>query len=265
MPKAYIIEDEPRARKNFINLLESNFPDFSIVGSAGSVKESVEWLTAHPTDADVVFMDVELSDGTCFDILSRVDLQPMVVMTTAYDNYAAKAFEVNSVDYLLKPVSVENLHRAVGRIRERLEAREGKPEQDLAQLARLFQSAVQGGQPQAASYKEKFIVTLNNRIVPVSTRDIAFFYTEAKSTYLVTRQAACHVLDESLDTVEQQLDPQRFFRISRSCIVSESAIESVSKMLGGRMQVSVAEPLKSFTDLTVSRSRAGAFLDWLGK
>lgn len=257
---AFIIEDEPRARKNFISLLEKNFPDFEIVGSAGSVKESVEWLTAHPTDADVVFMDVELSDGTCFDILSRVDLQPLVVMTTAYDNYAVKAFEVNSVDYLLKPVSVEDLRRALGRVRERLEARESKPEQDLARLAQLL-----GGQPQAASYKEKFIVTLNNRIVPVSTRDIAFFYTEAKSTYLVTHQAVCHVLDESLDTVEQQLDPQRFFRISRSCIVSESAIESVSKMLGGRMQVSVADALKSFTDLTVSRSRANAFLAWLGK
>jgi len=260
MLHAFIIEDEPRARKNFISLLEKNFPDFEIVGSAGSVKESVEWLTAHPTDADVVFMDVELSDGTCFDILSRVNLQPLVVMTTAYDNYAAKAFEVNSVDYLLKPVSVEDLHRAVGRVRERLEAKEGSQQQNLERLARQLL----GGQTVVA-HKEKFIVTLNNRIVPVSTRDIAFFYTEAKSTYLVTHQAVCHVLDESLDTVEQQLDSQRFFRISRSCIVSEDAIESVSKMLGGRMQVSVADALKSFTDLTVSRSRANAFLAWLGK
>ena len=262
MTNAFIIEDEPRARKTFIGLLENNFPDFRIVGEAGSVKDSVEWLSAHPTEADVVFMDVELSDGTCFDILSRVTLQALVVMTTAYDNYAAKAFEVNSVDYLLKPVSVDSLHRAVGRIRERLGSKEQGQQQNLERLAQMFQS-LSGEQP--ATYKEKFIVHFNNRIVPVSTRDIAFFYTEAKNSYLVTREQVCHVLDESLDTVEQQLDPARFFRISRACIISEDAIESVSKMMGGRLQVSVAEPLKAYTDFTVSRSRAAAFLSWLEK
>ena len=105
--KTLVIEDEPRARKNLIALLEENFPDIKIIGETGSVRETLAWMKEN--EADAIFMDVELSDGNCFDIFRHTDVKGQVVMTTAYDNYAVKAFEVNSVDYLLKPIEIEDL------------------------------------------------------------------------------------------------------------------------------------------------------------
>lgn len=253
--KAFIIEDEPRARKTFMALLEQNFPQIQILGSAASVRESVAWLEQNAVD--VVFMDVELSDGTAFDIISRITARPLIVMTTAYHNYAVKAFEVNSVDYLLKPVDVEDLHRAVQRIEDKLRANE---KTDLARLVEALK-----GESDSSQYKEKFILHLNNLIVPVSVKEIAYFYAETKSSYIVTRAGARHPLDESLDTVESQLDPKAFFRISRSCIIAANAISSVSKLFGSRLEITLSPGLTSFTDMTVSRARVSSFMAWLEK
>ena len=164
--KALIVEDEPRAQRALENLLKANFPEVEVIGRAASVKETVDWLAGNRPD--VIFMDVELADGT-----------------TAYDNYAVKAFEVNSVDYLLKPVDVEELKRAVSRVEKRLGA--GGPRIDF--------DAVR----EAIRPREKFLIRLNDRIVPVSVRDIAYFYSEAKSTFIVTRDGKNYVLDDSLD------------------------------------------------------------------
>ena len=229
--KALIVEDEPRAQRALENLLKANFPDVEVIGRTASVKETVDWLAGNRPD--VIFMDVELADGTCFDIFAQTPVDAQVVMTTAYDNYAVKAFEVNSVDYLLKPVDVEELKRAVSRVEKRLGA--GGPRIDF----------------------------LNDRIVPVSVRDIAYFYSEAKSTFIVTRDGKNYVLDDSLDAIEAGLDPKAFFRISRGAIIAENVIDSASKLLGGRLRLTLANGIPSATDLTVSRARADAFLAWL--
>ena len=235
--KALIVEDEPRAQRALENLLKANFPEVEVIGRAASVKETVDWLAGNRPD--VIFMDVELADS--------VDAQ--VVMTTAYDNYAVKAFEVNSVDYLLKPVDVEELKRAVARVAQRLAA--GGPHIDF--------DAVR----EAIRPREKFLIRLNDRIVPVSVRDIAYFYSEAKSTFIVTRDGKNYVLDDSLDAIEVGLDPKAFFRISRGAIIAENVIDSASKLLGGRLRLTLANGIPAATDLTVSRARADAFLEWL--
>ena len=260
---AFIIEDEARARKTFINLLEQNFPQIHILGSAASVRESVTWLEQNAVD--VVFMDVELSDGTAFDILSRITVRPMIVMTTAYYNYAVKAFEVNSVDYLLKPVDVEDLRRAVGRIEDRLRANEKTDIERLADALRNELGAPGSAAGLSSLYRQKFILHLNNLIVPVQVSEIAYFYAETKSSYIVTKAGARHPLDESLDSIESELDPRAFFRISRSCIMAASSISSVSKLLGGRLSVTLPGNLTPFTDLTVSRARVQSFLEWFEK
>jgi DNA-binding LytR/AlgR family response regulator len=243
--RALIIEDEPHAQKNMISLLESNFPQVEVMGVAGSVKSTLQWLEEHKDGLpDVIFMDVELADGNCFDIFAKTDLRVPVIMTTAYDSYAVKAFEVNSLDYLLKPVEVEDLRRALSRVK----AGEVAPP------------------PQAVSApKEKFLIRLNDRIVPVHTRDIAYFYSEAKNSYIVTRENRKYVLDDSLDAIEQNIPRDGFFRISRSCIIAESVIESVSKLLGGRLRISLVHGLDNNTDLTVSRARVDSFMSWLEK
>ena len=262
--KALIVEDEPRAQRVLENLLRTHFPEVDIIGLTASVKETVGWLADHRPD--VIFLDVELSDGNCFDIFSQVPVDAQVVMTTAYDNYAVKAFEINSVDYLLKPIEVEDLKRAVNRVSERLGAGGGV---DFKKVLEAFRQAQKGedlsipGAIPAGQHREKFLIRLNDRIVPVSVHDIAYFYSEAKNSFIVTREGKTFVLDDSLDAIEAGLDPKAFFRISRGAIVAENVIESASKLLGGRLRLSLKPGLPSGTDLTVSRARADAFLDWL--
>lgn len=243
---AIIIEDEPIARQMLESLLERHFPDIKVIDTAASVRDALSCLERHNgTTApapDVIFMDVELSDGTCFDLFDRLNPLPApVIMTTAYDHYAVKAFEVRSLDYLLKPIEVEDLQRALSRLEDRPAAPEAGP----------------------AVPKEKFLIRLNDRIVPVPVKDIAYFYSESKSSYIVTQQNRTYVLDDSLDALEASLDPKAFFRISRNCIVAETAIESVSKLLGGRLRISLQRGIDAATDLTVSRARVTAFLTWL--
>ena len=184
--KALIVEDEPRAQRALENLLKANFPEVEVIGRTASVKETVDWLAGN--QPDVIFMDVELADGTCFDIFAQTPVNAQVVMTTAYDNYAVKAFEVNSVDYLLKPVDIEDLRRAVSRVSQRITT--GGPHIDFDAVREAFRP------------REKFLIRLNDRIVPVSVRDIAYFYSEAKSTFIVTRDGKNYVLDDSLDAIE---------------------------------------------------------------
>jgi len=245
--KALIVEDEPRAGRALESLLHTHFPQIDVIGMTASVKETLDWLAGNK--ADVIFMDVELADGNCFDIFDAVKVDARVVMTTAYDNYAVRAFEVNSVDYLLKPVEVEDLARAVSRVERQLAA--GAPQTDFA------------GMRESIRPREKFLIRLNDRIVPVSVRDVAYFYSEAKNSYIVTQGGMSYVLDDSLDAVEAGLDPKTFFRISRGAIVAENVIESASKLLGGRLRLTLRRGIPAQTDLTVSRSRADAFLAWL--
>lgn len=248
---AFIIEDEPRAQRILQNLLASEFPDITILGSAPSVVASVEWLKAHDGSSpdlpspDIIFMDVELQDGNSFQIFDKVDIRGQVIMTTAYDSYAVKAFEVNSLDYLLKPIETEDLRRAISR----------------AEAAQMDLPAPAKHSP--VPPKEKYLIKLNDRIVPLKSREIAFFYSEAKNSYVVRTDGTSFILDESLDTIEQQMDPRRFFRISRSCIIAEDAVDSVTKLVGSRLRVLPSVRFKGNLDLTVSRARVDAFLDWL--
>ena len=244
MIQAFIIEDEPMARRSLENLLQTHFPYVSVIGWAGSVRDSLRYLAEHGDEPDVIFMDVELADGTCFDIFAQTPVDAQVVMTTAYDNYAVNAFRVRSLDYLLKPIEVEDMHRALSRILEKQQASAPVPEK-------------------ATPVREKFLVHMGERIVPVAVKDIAYFYAEDKQTWLVTLASQRYLVDDSLEVAGEQLPAGKFFRISRSVILSSEAIESVLKLPGGRMKVSPAPGIKAYTDLTVSRSRSDEFLSWL--
>lgn len=216
-----IVEDEMMAQANLARALTQHFPDVRIVGTTGSVRETVLWLRTPGNSADVIFMDVELSDGDCFEIFRQADVTARVIMTTAYDNYAVRAFEVNSID-------PDVLLNAIRSPRE---------------------------------YKQRYVVRFNDRIVPVQTTDIAYFYSEEKNTYLVTNDNNRYIMDQSLDVLSDELDPGRFFRISRSCIIAMPAIVSIVKYLGNRLKIT-ARPRPEF-EMVVSRSRVDDFLKWL--
>ncbi len=249
MMKVLIVEDEIMAQKSLTRLLMQNFSDMSIVGYTDSIKNTVSWLRTEGNSADIIFMDVELSDGVCFEIFRQVEVKAKVIMTTAYDSYALKAFEAGSVDYLLKPVESAALKRAVARCRM------SGGQIDVEALLKAV-----GGESKK-EYKERYIVRFNDRIVPLETSNIAYIYSEEKNNYLVTFDEQRYIIDSSLDLVIDEFNPEQFFRVSRSCIVSLKAIVSIIKQAGSRLRI-VARPEPDF-EMTVSRSRVDDFLKWL--
>ena len=250
--KVLIVEDEIMAQRSLTRLLAQHFPDMEVVGTTSSVKGTVAWLEDPSNKADVIFMDVELADGICFEIFRQTDVKAKVIMTTAYDSYALKAFEAGSVDYLLKPVDSSALKRAVARVRM------SGGNIDIEALAKLME----GNKTTKKEYKERYIVRFNDRIIPLKTSDIAYVYSEEKNNYLVTFDDQRYIIDSSLDVIGDELNPENFFRVSRSCIVSTKAIKSIIKQTG-RLRI-IATPDPSF-EMTVSRSRVDDFLEWLEK
>ncbi len=259
--KVLIVEDEVMAQRALARMLESRYPQMQVVGCTASVAETVQWLNGHSSNGagmhggwvhdegvDVIFMDVELSDGDCFEIFRQVPIKAKVIMTTAYDNYAIKAFEAGSLDYLLKPISPAELDRAVNRALQR------GGHADLGSVLRKADES---------RHRERFIVRLNDRIVPVNIADIAYFCSEEKSNFLYTFDGRKFIVDSTLDIIADELPEDSFFRVSRSCIISVKAIQSLVKQANGRLQI-VPNPPVPF-EIAVSRSRVDDFMVWISK
>lgn len=251
-----IVEDELVAQNALARMLEKNFSDMTICGVSDSVRSTIEFLENTSTYPDIIFMDVELSDGRCFEIFEQVEIKAPVVMVTAYDNYAVNAFNVNSIDYLLKPISVSDLQRAVERCRKRLMQ---SAQYDIEAL----RGALAGMQQSTQSYKQRHLLRYNDKIVMVETANIAYFYSEEGSTYLMTLSGESYLMDVSLDVVSKDLNPARFFRISRSCIVSSVSIGQVVKKMGNRLKLTL-KPASNI-DSFVSRAKTADFMEWLEK
>ena len=247
-----IVEDEIMAQKSLARILTQNFPDFNIAGCTDSVKGTVAWLQDPSNRADIIFMDVELADGVCFEIFRQTEVDAKVIMTTAYDSYALKAFEAGSVDYLLKPIEIDALKRAVARCRT---------SSTSIDMEAVMKSLSDLRNPKRREYRERYIIKVNDRIIPLETSKIAYIYSEEKSNWLVTFDGQKYILDSSLNIINDELDPDKFFMISRSCIVSMKAISSILKQPGGRLRIT-PDPQANF-EMTVSRSRVDDFLDWL--
>lgn len=252
--KVLIVEDEIMAQRSLIRVLAQHFPDMDVIGTTTSVRGTVEWLGNPANKPDIIFMDVELSDGVCFEIFRQIEVKAKVIMTTAYDSYALKAFEAGSVDYLLKPVEPEYLKRAVSRCQK------SNTNIDIEAVMKVLGNATADSRRE---YKERFIIRFNDRIVPLQSSEIAYVYSEDKNNYLVTHDGHKYIIDSSLDIMNDDLNPDEFFRVSRSCIVSMKAIRSIIKQTGGRLKIT-AQPEPSF-EMTVSRSRVDDFMSWLEK
>lgn len=249
-----IVEDEIPAQTNLRRLIEKHFDDLRIVGMQSSVVGTVAWLRDPANSPDIIFMDVQLSDGMCFDIFAQTPVQAKVVVTTAYDNYALRAFRINSVDYLLKPIAPDELQAAVERCRKALASEKPAPTPDADMLREILGHA-------SRDYKKRFAVRLGDKITVVNTDQVAYFYAEDKYTYLVTAEGRKLILDASLDAVSEQVDPRQFFRLSRNCTVAIGAIAGISKHLSNRLKVAI-EPKPDF-EVFVSRSRTADFMNWL--
>ena len=254
--EALIIEDEKLASMRLVKLLAAVAPDIEVVGMTKSVKESVEWLKNRERTPDVIFMDVELEDGTCFEIFRRSRISSNVVMVTAYNKYAINAFEVGCVDYLLKPVDQTMLHRSVERCRANRNVVDA--ERLLSALGRVLVSSDTPAVP--AGYRKRFVVKTEEQFIPVDTRDVAYIYSEDRANWIVTTKGERFNVNLPLDLIADQLSPFEFFRISRTCIISAAAIRSIVRLKNGRLRIITDN--KAWCDLTVSRTRSADFLVW---
>lgn len=254
-----IVEDELPAQANLRRALEMRFPDLRIVGLQSSVHGTLEWLKEPTNHADIIFMDVELSDGMCFDIFSQTAVNAKVVITTAFDNYAVRAFRINSIDYLLKPIDPEELAGAVERCRRSLAAeKENTAAAHPIDIEALKSALTGGGEP---TFRKRFVVRFGDRLSVIETTQVAYFYAEDKSTHLVTNEGRRYILDQSLDQLADEISPADFFRISRNCTVSIRAIAGISKHQSNRLKVNLI-PKPDF-EVFVSRSRTTDFMTWL--
>lgn len=239
---AMIIEDESFARAQLSKLLSQHFPQISICASADSVQGAVAYLKVNP-HPQIIFMDVELSDGDSFEIFRQISVSSRVIMTTAYDNYAVKAFEAGSVDYLLKPIELSALQRAVNRCQQ------SQPAVDMERLADAL-----------SRRSRRLIVKLGDKIIPVDLVDIAYFYSESKANFIKSFKGETYIIDSTLDQIAREYEGDDFFRVSRSCIVARSAVRSLRHQDGKYILELNPEPN---SEMSVSRLKAGAFVKWL--
>ncbi len=251
-----IIEDEPYAQKELIRLLGESGPPMDILACLDSVEDSVEWLQMNPMP-DLIFMDIQLADGLSFEIFSKVKITAPVIFTTAFDQYAIQAFKVNSVDYLLKPIRLEELKSALQKLDEVRNhyADRGRTAQgiDIEKLLKSFRP----------DYKTRFMIRLGDQYKYVEALDIAYFKAEDNEVSLVTHANRTYITDHTLDELTKVLDPGNFFRISRSYIVSIRAVAKVSKYFNSRLVIDLLPAARE--KVLVSRVKVQEFLKWMDK
>jgi two-component system LytT family response regulator len=245
-----IVEDEPLARRMLADCLRQCDAGVEIAGMLESVSEAVAWLEANG-QPDLLFVDIRLGDGTSFDIFQQTRLDCPVVFTTAYDDHVLGAFQANGIDYLLKPIRREKVAAAL----EKYERLKGHFLAGHVALARAL-----SGQPGA---RERFLVRKGSEFLPVRTADVAYFFSEHKLVFLVTRDGKRHMVDKTLSDVESELAPARFFRVNRNYLASIEAIARCTPHGKGKLLVQLAPPAGA--EVTVSQERAAEFKRWLGE
>lgn len=245
-----IIEDEQIAAQNLRRMLADVDPDIKVTGVLQSVEESVEHFS-HDNDTELVFMDIHLADGLAFGIFEQVNIECPIIFTTAYDQYALDAFKVNSIDYLLKPIDREALHRAVDKLR-RLEGQRVSDDSIASMMAMMRQ--------QNKKYKSYFLIPVRDKLVPLDLSRVAYFYLNDKTTHAVEYDGSEHTFDRPLDSIMEQLNPDSFFRANRQYIVAHSAIDGISVWPLSKLHISLSVPTPE--KIIVSRARASEFKEW---
>ena len=258
--RALIVEDEPLAARRLADMLARQPEPVQILGTAESVAQAVQLLEAGPVP-DVLFLDIHLADGLSFEIFELTPVRCPVIFTTAYDQYALQAFKVNSVDYLLKPIDEAELTTALAKLRARLPA--AAPAFDPALLAQLMQQMQQTA-PAAVPYKTQFVVRVGEHLKVVPVDQIAYFFSLEKATFLQTIEGRKFVVDYTMDQLETLLDPRRFFRLNRTYLAQQSAIQDIIHYTNSRLQT-VLKPVAPDAQVLVSREKVNVFKSWLDR
>lgn len=254
--KALIIEDEALIAKELHHKIENISNDITVIEILPSLKTAKKWFMQN-AEPDLIFMDIQLCDGVSFELFDIYKLSCPVIFTTAYDEYALRAFKVNGIDYLLKPVDEEELKKAIDKCRSIVSNKNFAP----LDIQKLVKNLKEGNT--TSLYKEKFIINVRNTWIPVNTTDVACFMRE-NLNYLFTFSGEKYILDvTTLDEVEELLDPQKFYRANRQYIIHIDAIQSVKPHENSKLTASLKAPWKFNVD--ISREKAPAFKKWFDR
>ena len=251
-----IIEDEKPAARLLQRKLEKLQINVTVL--LHSVEEAIEWFSNHP-HPDLIFLDIQLSDGLSFAIFEAVEIKSAIIFTTAYDEYALRAFKLNSIDYLLKPIDEDDLEIAVNKYKSR--APEKAPENpslalDFEAIKKMLTN------PFEKNYKKRFTLKIGQHLKVISVDEIECFYSENKGTYLHTFDNRDYLLETTLEVLEQELDPAAFYRISRKFIIPLKAIKEIVVYSNSRLKIIL--PTYKAEEVIVSREKVADFKNWIG-
>jgi two-component system LytT family response regulator len=258
--KVLLIEDEELTARKLQRLLADVEPAARVVGLAGSIEASVAWLQANPAP-DLILMDIELADGQSFEIFNRTAVASPVIFTTAYDEYAIKAFKVHSIDYLLKPVKAEDLRRALTKLQELKGILHQETDTLPPSLSRLL--AQLAPPPAAAVYRDRFMIKQGQRLFSVPVEEVAYFFSRNKISFLKTHQGHEWMVEYTLDQLDKLLDPRRFFRLNRQVIAGLNAVDKVHLYFNNKLKIQLLPGFEE--EVLVSREKAGEFKLWMGE
>ena len=253
--KVLIVEDEDLAVKKLQKTLQAADDNIEVIGVTDSIRSSVEWLQQNQ-QPDLILMDIELADGQSFEIFNLTEVKSPVIFTTSYDEFALKAFKVNSVDYLLKPVQKEELQAALAKYR-RLKG-EGSSDMSLDKLVKELQQKLA-----PREFRKRFLVKHAQKLVSIEVEEIAYFYSDGRLNFFKTHDNRKFVVDYTMDELEEMLDPEKYFRISRSFFVSAESIEKIEDYFGNRLILQLRPPVDK--EALVSREKVSDFKKWMGK
>lgn len=253
MTQVLLLEDEPLAANDIENILLKFRPDYEIVKIIGSVKKAINWLQSE--NPDLILSDIQLADGTCFEIFENIDKGIPIIFITAYNQYAIKAFKEFSIDYLLKPIDPKEFENAIEKF-EKLNSTI-----NLSELVTIKNLLIE----RSEKYQERFRVTYGDTYLSVPIVEIAYFFSEDRYTYLVTKSSKQHIVNFNLSELEKRLNPKDFFRINRKFIINFHAIKKMTSYTKSRVKLELEPPLPYSMEAIVSVEKSGDFKDWLNK
>ena len=259
---ALIVEDEDLSVRRLKKMIGEVAPALTISGVTDSIEQTVEWVhenrAAGQADPDLIFLDIELSDGQSFEIFNRIEVSSAIIFTTSYDEYALQAFKHNSIDYLLKPVHRDDLQRAL----QKYEKMKVQPAGDssLAGIRKLLEDFKKAS---SAGYRQRFLVKKGQKMLSIEVGEIAYFFTDDRYSFFMTDSNQKMLVDYTLDELAESLDPARFFRINRGMMVTHRSVDKIDPYFGNRLALTLRPAHNK--EVLVSREKVGDFKVWMGK
>jgi len=255
--KVLIIEDEPFAQQELKRLLDGLNKDIEILEMIDTVEDAVDWLNTRKTP-DLIFLDIQLADGISFEIFRKVKVDAPVIFTTAYDEFAVRAFQLNSIDYLLKPIKQDELLRALDKL-DSMKSQFNANNDAGVKLSQQQLESLLGATKK--EYKSRFVAKVGDQIKHIPVGNIAYFYAEDNVVFLMTSGNSRYIIDYSIEEIVGMIDPKEFYRLNRAFLANINAIDKVYKYLNSRLKIELKPA--SEKEILVSRAKVSDFMDWM--